>query len=114
MQELRYRKELLHGSLIASQHHKQVVANGAVVLTFREIYPLVTNGFSHPYHLGESIFIFRGTKSNFSFLFQFSINIISANRIAPDGTPRSAASHLLLFCLHMSHKKMPGRMFSSY
>ena len=28
-----------------------------------------------------------------------------ANRIAPDGTPRSAASHLGLFCLPMSHKK---------
>ena len=31
-----------------------------------------------------------------------------ANRIAPDGTPRFAASHLGLFCLPMSHKKMPG------
>ena len=25
--------------------------------------------------------------------------------MAPDGTPRFAASHLRLFCLHMSHKK---------
>ena len=30
---------------------------------------------------------------------------MSANRIAPDGTPRFAASHLGLFCLPMSHKK---------
>ena len=29
---------------------------------------------------------------------------MSANRIAPDGTPHSAASHLGLFCLPMSHK----------
>ena len=30
---------------------------------------------------------------------------MSANRIALDGTPRFAASHLGLFCLPMSHKK---------
>ena len=28
-----------------------------------------------------------------------------ANRIAPDGTPHFASSHLGLFCLPMSHKK---------
>ena len=33
------------------------------------------------------------------------MKIMSANRIAPDGTPRFAASHLGLFCLPMSHKK---------
>ena len=33
------------------------------------------------------------------------MKILSANRIAPDGTPRSAASHLGLFCLPMSHKR---------
>ena len=27
------------------------------------------------------------------------------NRIAPDGTPHFAASHLVLFCLPISHKK---------
>ena len=43
----------------------------------------VVNGFSHPYPLDESIFIFRGIRSNFSFLFHFSIKIMSANRIAP-------------------------------
>ena len=42
--------------------------------------------------------------SNFSFLFHFSMKILSANRIAPDGTPRFAASHLGLFCLPMFHK----------
>ena len=62
----------------------------------------MTNELSHPYHLDESIFVFR---SIFSFLFHFSMKIMSANRIAPDGTPRSAASHLGLFCLPMSHKK---------
>ena len=66
---------------------------------------LVTNGLSQPYRLDESIFIFRGIESVFSFLIHFSLKILSANRIAPDGTPRFAASHLGLFCLPMSHKK---------
>ena len=33
------------------------------------------------------------------------MNFLQANRIAPDGTPRFAASHLGLLCLPMSHKK---------
>ena len=37
-------------------------------------------------------------------LSHFSIKFLCANRIAPDGTPRSAASHLGLLCLPMSHK----------
>ena len=41
----------------------------------------------------------------FFILFHFSIKIMLANSIAPDGTPRFAASHLGLFCLPMSHKK---------
>ena len=64
-------------------------------------FPLVTNGLSLPYHFDfdESICIFRGMGSNFSFW----MKIMSANRIAPDGTPRFAASHLGLFCLPMSN-----------
>ena len=31
--------------------------------------PFVTNGFSHSYHLDDSIFIFRGIRSKFSFFF---------------------------------------------
>ena len=38
------------------------------------VIPIVTNGFSHPYHLDESTFIFRDIWSNFSFLFHFSMN----------------------------------------
>ena len=43
----------------------------------------------------------------FHFLYHFSIEIMSANRIAPDGTPHFAASHLGLFCLPtcVPHKK---------
>ena len=66
--------------------------------------PYLTNGFSHYYHLGESTFIFRGIRSDFQFLNKFLMKILLANRIAPDGTPRSAASHLGLFCLPMYKK----------
>ena len=33
------------------------------------------------------------------------MKFLCANRIAPDVTPRFAASHLGLYCLPMSHKK---------
>ena len=33
------------------------------------------------------------------------MKFLKANRIAPDGTPYFAASHLGLFCLPMSYKK---------
>ena len=67
----------------------------------------MTNGLSHPYHLDESAFSFRGIRNDFSFLFHVSMKIMSANRKAPDGTLRFAASHLGLFCLPMSHKRTP-------
>ena len=38
-------------------------------------------------------------------ILKFYFIFAKANRIAPDGTPCSAASHLGLYCLHMSHKK---------
>ena len=41
----------------------------------------------------------------FLFLSDFSMKFLCTNRIAPDGTPRSAASQLGLFCLPMSHEK---------
>ena len=41
----------------------------------------------------------------FNVLSHFSMNYFCANRIAPDGTPRSVASHLGLCCLPMSHKR---------
>ena len=64
----------------------------------------MTNGISHPYHLDESIFIFRGIRGIVSFLSHFSMKFMKVNRIASDETPRSAAFYLGLFCLHMSHK----------
>ena len=41
------------------------------------------------------------------------MKILQANRLAPDGAPRFAASHLGLFCLRMSHKK-DAKLISVY
>ena len=41
----------------------------------------------------------------FNFYSIFSMTFLEANRIVPDGKPRSAASHLGLFCLPMSRKR---------
>ena len=43
---------------------------------YADVNPLVTNGFSHPYHLDESTFILRDVRSNFSYLFHFSMKIM--------------------------------------
>ena len=69
------------------------------------IYPHLMNGFSHQYQMDESTFILRGGRCDFYSFSHFSMKFLCANRIAPDGTPRSAASHLGLYCLPMSHKK---------
>ena len=45
--------------------------------------PLVTNGLSHPYHLDESTFIFRGIKSKISFLFHFLMKFVNAYSVCP-------------------------------
>ena len=39
--------------------------------------------------------------SYFYFLSHFSMKFLCAKRIVPDGRPRSAASHLGLYCLPM-------------
>ena len=76
--------------------HKLTVIH-AVLWKFN---PFLTYGLSHHYHLDESTFIFRGTRSDFKFSYKFFMKILVANRIAPDGTQRSAASHLgLTVCL---------------
>ena len=69
------------------------------------INPYLMNVFSHHYELDESTFIFRGVRCDFYLLSIFSMKFLCANSIAPDGTPRSAASHLGLYCLPMSHKR---------
>ena len=76
-----------------------------IYVTEIQFNPYLTNGFSHHYQLGESTFIFRGVRSDLIFLSDFSMEFFCANRIAPDGMPRSAASHLGLCCLPMSHKR---------
>ena len=63
------------------------------------------NVASHHYQLGEPTFILRGVRSDFYFLSRFTMKFLSANRIAPDGTLRSAVSHLWLCYLPMFLKK---------
>ena len=67
--------------------------------------PIFTNGHSHCYHLDKSTFIFRGITSDFQFFFDFSMKILLANRIAPNGMSCSATSHLGLYWLPMSQEK---------
>ena len=57
-------------------------------------FPIIIIWMSPPSFLGAS-----------GVIFHFSMKFMSLNRIAPDGTSLFAASHLGLFCLHMSHKK---------
>ena len=83
---------------------KENVYDDEVILQFREK-PYATNGFSHHYHFGESTVTFSGIGDDFKILFHVSIKFLKANIIALDGTPCSAASHLGLYCLPMSHKK---------
>ena len=54
---------------------------------------------------GRVHYDFRGIRSDFESLFHFLMKFLCTNRIAPDGMPRSEASHLGLFCLPMSHKR---------
>ena len=48
--------------------------------------------------------LIKGVRSDFYFYLNL-MKFLCANRIAPDGMPRSAASHLGLCCLPISHKK---------
>ena len=70
------------------------------------INPYLTNGFSHRYHLGEFTFVFRGLRCDFKFLSHFFDEFSLSKQNSPRwDAPRSAASHLGLYCLPMSHKK---------
>ena len=70
-----------------------------------EYNPILMNGFSHHYQLGESTFIFRGVKSDFLNFIQFFDENSPSKQNSPSGTTHSAASHLGLYCLPMSHKR---------
>ena len=69
--------------------------------------PYLTNGFSHHYHWGLSTFVIRDIRSDshFEFLFHLKNKNSTQTEKKLDGTPRSAASHLGLNCLPMSHEK---------
>ena len=55
--------------------------------------------------MGQSTVIWRDIRGDFIFLFHFSMKFPLANSVATDGKPRSAASHLGLYYLNMSHQK---------
>ena len=75
-------------------------------MSFRLLFnPYLTNGLFHHYYLDDSTFFLRGFRWDFYFLFHVSVKFLQANRKAQDGTPCSAALHLGLFCLPMSHKR---------
>ena len=63
------------------------------------------NGLSRHYHLDECTFILGASGVFLDFLSRFSMKLLVGNRIAPDGTPHSAALHLKLCCLPMTHKR---------
>ena len=49
----------------------QVNNNVSLPMPNRQVNPYLTNGFSHHYHLDESIFICRGVRSDFYFFVSF-------------------------------------------
>ena len=66
----------------------------------------MTNGLVHHYHeLGESTVILKDKRKKINkTLFNSSMEFFCANRIYPDATPHSVASHLGIYSMSMSHK----------
>ena len=46
------------------------------MVSFLHINTLMTNGFTHHYHLGESTLIFEGFRCDFKILFHFSMKFL--------------------------------------
>ena len=67
--------------------------------------PFTHNRISHSSQLDHSIFVLRGVRWHFSFLFRIFIEHSEANSGYPNQTPCSAVSDLGLHDLPMSHKK---------
>ena len=62
-------------------------------------YPSEPSGLSHPYQLDESTFIFRGTRSNFSFFISFFNESHESKQNSPkyDATFCGVASGAILY-----------------
>ena len=87
----------LHGYHKADLH---LCLRPSILLVFLcscSINPFVRKQLSDHYHLGKSIFIFWGIKSNSNFHFLF----LSNPRIDPDGATCSTASCLFVFVLYL-------------
>ena len=59
--------------------------------------PLLTNGFTHHYHLGESTLIFRGFRCDIKILHHFSMKFLQANRPKWDAAFCGITSEAMLF-----------------
>ena len=86
----------------------EILIHCLLIHQYININPFLTNEFTHHCHLEESTVIFKGIRIDFRFLFHFSMKILFANRIAPDGTPRSAASHRGYAVCLCPTKRTPG------
>ena len=65
------------------------------------LYPLVTNGLYHHYHLDESTFVLKNTRCNFSSFISFFIsrgkNVSKQNSLRWDATFSGVPSGVILF-----------------
>ena len=66
------------------------------------LHSLYTGGLFHCYMFDKSICHFRGAGSILWLLFYFKANILLANSVNPDQTPRYVASDLGLHCPPMT------------
>ena len=97
----------LHMPQTTKQHLSVIVKViiQSCLVTVSLLNPYVTSGLAHHYHLAESTVILGASRVILNFHSIFFMKLLKANRIAPDGMPCFGASHLGLFCLHISHKK---------
>ena len=84
---------------------------GRNVILHLKLNPLMMNGFTHLYHLGESILIFRGFRCGLKFLFHLSMKFLYANRIARDGMPQNLWGYIVCLC---PIKRMPEKSTTDF
>ena len=71
-----YREKLLYLQRLEYSQIQSGIPVGPYHQVKNSINPLVTNGISHVYQMDKSTFIFRGSGSDFSFLFHLSMKFM--------------------------------------
>ena len=71
------------------------------VCTVKFLNPYMTNGFSHRYHLGKTIFIFRGFRSGFEYSFSFFLWIFSKQTEYPQMGRRILWHHICGYSVYL-------------